>query len=198
MGLPELKAWTLPEFFAWQEKQDVRYELVNGFPLRMMAGAKNVHDKIVVNVLGELRNQLRGSGCRPFTGDGSIETLPGQIRRPDIGVDCGRPDQEGYKADIPKVIIEVLSPSTRDFDTFAKLAEYKNVASLKRLLFIDPNLPEITSWSRDEAGKWAETVFQGLESTIDMPEIGAKLRLAEAYEDVTFVPNPRLAFRQIL
>jgi hypothetical protein len=49
-----------------------------------MAGARNVHDDIVVNILAELRNQLRGSACRPFTDDGSIETKPGRaIPEPD-------------------------------------------------------------------------------------------------------------------
>ena len=64
------RRWTVEEFFAWQEGHSERYELVDGFPMRMMAGAKNVHDDIVVNVLAELRNQLRGGGCRPFTSDG--------------------------------------------------------------------------------------------------------------------------------
>ena len=64
------RRWTVEEFFAWQERQPERYELVDGFPARMMAGAKNVHDDIVVNVLAELRSQLRGGGCRPFTSDG--------------------------------------------------------------------------------------------------------------------------------
>ena len=95
------RRWTTEEFFAWQELQPDRYELVDGFPLRMMAGARNVHDDIVVNVLADLRNQLRGRECRPFTGDGSIETTPGQIRRPDIGVDCGRRDPNATKASIP-------------------------------------------------------------------------------------------------
>ena len=107
---------TIDEFFAWQEKQPARYELVDGFPPRMMAGAKNVHDDIVVNVLAELRNQLRGSRCRPFTSDGSVETKPGQIRRPDIGVDCGRRDPNAMKADLPRVVVEVLSP-TREIST---------------------------------------------------------------------------------
>jgi hypothetical protein len=52
----------------------------------MTPGARNVHDDITVNLLAELRGQLRGGGCRPFTGDGAIETLPCQIRRPDPGV----------------------------------------------------------------------------------------------------------------
>src|SRR5215831_4868321 len=34
------RKWTIEEFFAWQERQPQRYELVDGFPTRMMAGAK--------------------------------------------------------------------------------------------------------------------------------------------------------------
>ena len=48
------RQWTIAEFFTWQDKQPERYELVDGFPVRMMAGAKNVHDDIVVNVLTDL------------------------------------------------------------------------------------------------------------------------------------------------
>lgn len=121
MSEPAPRRWTVEEFFAWQEKQAERFELVDGFPVRMMAGARNVHDDIVVNLIGELRDQLRGSGCRPFTGAGSVETKPGQIRRLDVGVDCGRRDPNGTKAVSPRLVVEVLSPGTRDFDTFDKL-----------------------------------------------------------------------------
>ena len=64
------RRWTSAEFFASQETQPERYELVDGLPSRTIAGTTNAHDDIVVNVLAELRNQLRGGGCRPFTGDG--------------------------------------------------------------------------------------------------------------------------------
>jgi Uma2 family endonuclease len=111
MSGPALQRWTVDQFFEKQARQTERYELVGGFPDRMVAGARNVHDDIVVNLLAELRAQLRGSGCRPFTGDGSIETMPGQIRRPDIGVDCGRRDPNGLKAALPRMVAEVLSPT---------------------------------------------------------------------------------------
>ena len=91
-------------FFAWQERQSERYELVGGVPVRPMAGARNVHDDIVVNLVAELRNVLRGSGCRPFTGDGSVETLPGQIRCPDAGVDRGKRDPNGLTAAEPRLV----------------------------------------------------------------------------------------------
>ena len=96
---------------------------MNGQPLEMTAGAKNVHDDIVVNLVIELGTRLRGGPCRPITGDGSVERRPGQIRRPDVGVDCGARDPNGTKAALPKLVVEVLSPSARDFDTVAKLDE---------------------------------------------------------------------------
>jgi Uma2 family endonuclease len=184
--------WTIEEFFAWQEKQPERYELVDGFPVRMMAGARNVHDDIVVNVLTELRNQLRGGGCRPFTGDGSIETKPGQIRRPDIGVDCGRRDPNATKATSPRVVAEILSPTTRDFDTIGKLEEYKLVESLERIVVIEPNGPEVISWVRGADRSWRQTTHRGIDREIDMPEIGATLSLAEIYDGVEFPAGPRL------
>jgi len=186
------RPWTVEEFFAWQEKQPERYELVDGFPVRMMAGARNVHDDIVVNVLAELRNQLRGGACRPFTGDGSIETKPGQIRRPDIGVDCGRRDPNATKATSPRVVAEVLSPTTRDFDTIGKLEEYKLVDSLERIVVIEPNAPEVIAWVRAADRSWRKAVLRGLDQQIDMPEIGATLPLAEIYDGVEFPARPRL------
>jgi Uma2 family endonuclease len=183
---------TIDEFFAWQEKQSDPYELVDGFPLRMMAGAKNVHDDIVVNVLAELRNQLRGSGCRPFTSDGSVETKPGQIRRPDIGVDCGRRDPNAMKADSPRVVVEVLSPTTRDFDTIGKLVEYQTIDSLEHILVIEPNAPEVIVWVRGADRSWRKSFRAGLDQEVDMPGIGVTLSLAEIYDGVEFPVRPRL------
>jgi Uma2 family endonuclease len=186
------RGWNVDEFFAWQETQAERYELVDGFPLRLMAGARNVHDDIVVNVLAELRNQLRGTGCRPFTGDGSVETEPGQIRRPDIGVDCGHRDPNGLKASSPRLIAEVLSPTTGDFDTIGKLEEYKTIATLDRILIVEPNAPEVVVWSREADRTWRKSIGSGFDARIDMPEIGVTLALADIYDGVEFPPTPRL------
>jgi len=183
---------TVDEFFAWQESQPERYELVDGQPLRMMAGAKNVHDDIVVNPVGELREQVRGSGCRLFTGDGSVETRPGQIRRPDVGVDCGSRDPDGTKAALPKLVVEVLSPSTRDFDTFKKLEEYKETRGLEHIVLVEPNEPLAFLWSRDGANGWAESRPRGLDANIELPAIGVVLRMAAIYEGVEFPARPRL------
>jgi Uma2 family endonuclease len=192
MAEPASQAMTVEAFFVWQERQTERYELVNGRPLRMMAGAPNVHDDIVVNLVAELRVQTRGTGCRPFTGDGSVETRPGQVRRPDVGVDCGPRDPNGLKAALPRLVVEVLSPSARDFDSFRKLDEYKDMNSLEYIAYVEPNEPLVLVWSRDATRAWIETRARGLDAEISMPDIGVTLNLAGVYEGVEFPARPRL------
>jgi Uma2 family endonuclease len=195
MADPAAKPWTVEQFFEWQSAQTERYELVGGVQVRMTAGARNVHDDIVMNLLAEFRGQLRGSGCRPFTGDSSIETLPGQIRRSDVGLDCGRRDPDAFKAALPRVVVEVLSPSTRDFDTFEKLAEYKQVDSLETIMVVEPNAPEVVVWSRDMSRAWLRRIVEGLDQTVSLPAIEVVLPLTEIYDGVVFPARPRLVRR---
>lgn len=196
MSQPLPRPMSLDEFFAWQERQDDRFELVSGQPLRMMAGVTNRHDPIVVNLIIALGTRLRGSGCTTFTGDSAIETYPGQIRRPDVGVDCARRDPNAYRAAEPRFVAEVLSPSTRDFDTYAKVVEYKSVSGLDYVLLIEPNAPEAVMWVRAGA-EWRVERSDGLEASIDLPGLGVSLPMAELYDSVTFPTGPRLAFGRL-
>ena len=157
----------------------------------MTIGVRNVHDFVVVNIIAALRDRLRGKPCRPFTGESAIETLPGQIRRPDVGVDCGPLNPNGYKAAEPKLVVEVLSPSTRDFDTFEKLAEYKAVESLDHLVYVDPDAPVVAHWTRDEGRAWTRQDHLGLGASVDLPGLGIALALSDIYEDVAFPPPLR-------
>ena len=179
-------------FLAWAETRAERCERVGGVPVRMTAGAHQVHDDIVGNLLALPRTLLRGSGCRPFTGDGSVETIPGQIRGPDVGVDCGPRDPDALKAAQPRLVAEALSPTTRDFDAFAKLAEYKTIQSLAHIQLIEPNAPEIRSWLRGDDGAWIEARVTGLDATLDLQALGLRLPHAGIYDGGTFPARPRL------
>lgn len=196
MSQPVVQPMALDDFFDWQELQDVRYELVGGVPVRMIAGATNGHDRIVVNLIAQLAAQLRGSAYRPFTADSSVETYPGQIRRPDTGVDCGPFRQNDYKASDPLFVAEVLSPSTRDFDTYDKLKEYRSIAGMAHILFVEPNAAEVVLWTRG-GGAWQVARVTGLDAEVHLPAIDVTLRLADLYDGLTFPTGPRLAFGRL-
>jgi Uma2 family endonuclease len=179
-----IRPWTVDEFFTWQERQEKRYELVGGFPLEMMTGASNRHDDIVVNILLALGEKLRGKPCRPFTADGSVQTLPGQIRRPDLGVDCGTRDPAGYAAAQPVVLFEVMSPSTRNFDRYRKIHEYQGVALVRHIAFVEPSRPMVRLWSRET--NWREHFVEGLDAGVPLEAIGIMLEMTAIYDGIAF------------
>lgn len=187
--------WTVDEFLAWQEGRPGRYEFVGGMPVKMMTGATARHDNIVLNVLGELRQRLKGTASRPFTSGLCIETSAGQIRRPDVGVDRGVRHPNALIASEPVLVVEVFSPSTRDYDRAAKLTEYKAVASIRTILYVEPNRPEVYVFERAEGPEesWQpERRIVGLENDVAIPALGIALPLAEIYDGIEFVPGPLL------
>ncbi len=184
-----MRRMTPEEFYRWPGEEGVRYELVDGFPLKAMTGASRQHDRIVVNALSSLHVKLRGSPCRPSTDDIAIAALNGNIRRPDLSVDCGDMPDTAYEAISPRLVVEVLSPSTRQTDLFRKLEEYKALPSLGYILFIETDLPRALLWWRAPGNVWELAQFDGLDGVIDLANIGAGLAMAEIYEDVTF-PDP--------
>jgi Uma2 family endonuclease len=189
MGEPQLKRMTAEEFLAWQERQDRLYELVDGVPIlppKMMTGASQAHDRVVVNIIATLHNQLRGSPCRPTTDDLALRIPAGNIRRPDVTIECGQAGPRELLVREPRAVFEVLSPSTMSFDRFRKVREYQTIESLAYILLVDTEAPRIDLISRVDDGSWLQSQHDGVEAVIDLTAVGASLRLTDVYEGVSF------------
>ena len=130
-------------------------------------------------------------GAAPFTPDTAVRTAAGR-RRPDAGVECGPFEDEAYEAGEVRLVVEVLSPSTREFDMFAKLDEYKAVESLGYILLIEPNAPKAMLWSRRDARTWNHATFEGLDAAIEVGALALALKLEELYSGLAFRPAPKL------
>jgi Uma2 family endonuclease len=182
-----VRRMSIEEFLDWQTRQDRNYELVDGvpvLPLKSMTGASQRHDRVTVNIIRELGNQLRRGPCRPSTDDIALVTQRRNVRRPDITVQCAEADPRGMTAVEPRVVIEVLSPSTMNYDRVRKLDEYKGVADIQAILLVDTEQPRITVHRREGPVAWADQEFEGLDALVDLPMIGARLMLADVYEGV--------------
>jgi Uma2 family endonuclease len=181
-----LPRMTADEFFAWQAEQDRNYELVDGVPVltpKAMTGASRRHDTITVNILVALSNQLRGKPCRPHTDDIAIRNPNGNVRRPDILIDCRSAPDRSMEVTEPRGLVEVLSPSTTRFDRFQKIEEYKAHEAVAVVLLVDSEAPRVIVWRRGAQGLWSSLVVEEPGASIALPEIGAVLTLADIYED---------------
>ena len=181
---------TVAEFLRWHEFQEDRYELVDGAPQlhRLMSGASQRHDQITMNALALLRSALRGQRCRPITADVAIQ-VPGRgLRRADAAVDCGPLRDAEYIASEPVLVIEVLSPSTRQIDRFRKLEEYKSVPTIRHILLVEPS-QAATKLYRRETEAWTSIDIVGLDAAIEVAELGLSLPLRDLYEGLSFEPG---------
>ena len=179
------------EFLEWCLHQEERYELVDGVP-RAMTGAKRQHDQILMNAHWLLVDRLRGHRCRPFSPDTAVRIPAGNTRRPDAGIDCGTFNPDETWANAPFLVMEILSPSTRAFDLFDKLDEYKTIPTLSHIVLIDPDIPEIRHWSRQPERSWSPVRLIGSDAVLEIPELPATFGLASFYEGVTFRQRPHL------
>jgi Uma2 family endonuclease len=186
VGEPEIKRMTIEEFLEWQAKQDENYELVDGMvvvPAKMMTGASSRHDRAVVNIILSLGNRLRGRSCRPTTDDIAVRIPAAGLRRPDITIECGAPGPKDTTAADPRVVIEVLSPSTMGFDRIRKVEEYKTVDAIQVILNVDTEQPRVAIHRR-VAGVWTFETVEGIDKVLALQEIAAELPLADVFEGV--------------
>lgn len=182
------KTMTVEEFYDWQQRQDDRYELVEGVPVKMMTGASNYHDVIVVNIVASLHGQLRGSRCRATTPDTAVRTKIRSIRRPDVTVTCDEPRPDAYEAGAPKLVVEVLSPSNAGRGWQRKLDEYFRRQGLPYVLLVDSEAIGATLYTRSEAA-WEPAEFESRDDVIELGEISCKLALSDMYEGLTFATD---------
>ena len=181
------KLMTPDQFLDWRQNQPGRWELVSGNPVLMMAGAKQRHDRIVVNLIADLRNILRGSPCRPWSADIATRIPAGNVRQPDVTIDCGPVRGDALDSTAPTVVFEVLSPSTRTSDQIRKVEEYKTVPTLRHIVLIEPDRPRLLFWSRaDAAAVWVDGEIVGLGAVLALDNVGVALPLVDIYQDLGF------------
>ena len=172
---------TVEEFLRIDFGPDKKAELSNGV-IRMMAGGTVEHNRIQGNVMRILGNALLGSGCSPYGSDMGVRMHDFSLRYPDVSVFCGRDGPENDKLrelDDPKMVVEVLSPSTRDEDVTTKLPEYKAVPTMQTILFIDPDTGGMRLLQRTGPAAWNDAELSP-GTDVPLPEFGLTL----AYDDI--------------
>jgi len=157
-----------------------------------MPGGTPAHAQISTNLVGTLHLKLRGKPCRVLNGDQSIKLHDSMYSFADALIVCGESRYEQRLVTSltnPKVIVEVLSPSTESYDRGIKFENYENIVSLTDYLLVSHDQARIEHWQRDEFGEWGLTTVAGLESVVELGRI-ARLPLAEVYERVEFSDAP--------
>jgi Uma2 family endonuclease len=147
-----------------------------------MAGATEAHSILQVNLIAALVTRLRGGPCRVHTLDLRVRLdETGMYCYPDLSVVCGEPQFAPTRPETllnPRVVVEVLSESTEDYDRGAKAAHYRHRASIDTLLFVDSRQRAVQVQRRNADGTW--TLSEHTDGAIHILDV--TLPLDEIYE----------------
>ncbi len=169
-----------------------KHEYHDGVVVAMSGGSLN-HCAITVNFGGEVRAALKGKPCRAF--DSNLHVAIGTGAKfvyPDLTVICGHPEfdpRQGNRQRIvsnPKLIVEVLSPSTAGYDRGRKFELYREIASLEEYVLVSQDAAMVEVFQRLEDGGWRFDVSRGLGAVVRLRSLEIEIPLAEIYAGVEF------------
>lgn len=175
---------TLEQFLDWEEQQEEKYEF-NGFEPVLMAGGTEEQAEIQKNILSALDSRLKGHRCRVLGSDLKIKVM-GHIRYPDAFVVCSPRERGRTVVSDPVIVFEILSESTQHIDLVEKNEEYRETPSVQRYIILEQTHIGGVAFVRSDDGRWTSKPLNGPNATVDLPEIGITLPLAEFYAGMLF------------
>ena len=190
------KRMSVAEFLVWEGIPDRRCELYDGVPVEM-APAQGFHQ-----FLASTLNRLVGNAAekRPPCAARSEAGILAPSRadtyyQADIVVTCS-PSDMGNTAFVekPVLVIEILSPSTEDKDRKIKLPDYRGIASVREILFVDSQRRYVEIHRRQDGGRWLVDLLRDPDARVVLDSIGLDTSLESIYANVTFdQPDPAAA-----
>jgi Uma2 family endonuclease len=175
------------EYLEIERKAVDKSEYYNG-EMFAMSGVSRWHDRIATMLTVLLEQHLAGKRCETFSANMRVLAIPnGLYTYPDLSVVCGEPQFADPHVDTltnPTLLVEILSPSTEDYDRGKKAKLYRAIPSLQELLLISQDSYEVELYRRQPDGTWTLIETKGLESEIALTSIGYTLSLQELYRKV--------------
>jgi Uma2 family endonuclease len=189
MGAPAIKYISLQEYLQMERESHTKHMYLDG-EVVAMSGASLAHNDIVANLIGAINPFLKGKQCKIRPSDLRISVpSANSYTYPDATIICGKPEMEDDKFDTatnPAVIFEVLSGSTKEYDSGNKFLYYQRIPSLNEYILIDSRKKNAIVYTRQSTDLWKIETFEDPNSILPIKTIDYKLSFDDLYFEVAF------------
>lgn len=176
------KVYSVEEYFALEAQSEIRHEFYYG-NIYDMPGTSILHNELCQMIWMLLRQQI---SYNKFSI--TIESVKVQISGeeiflyPDIvvGQKAINPGST-YLVENPILIAEVLSDSTRRYDSTDKFIQYRKIESLQYYLLVEPEKKVVIFYEKDKVGIWSAKTFTEDHESVNLPVLNASIQLGDIY-----------------
>lgn len=180
---PRLHRYTFQEYLNLEESSTVRHEFLAG-EIYAMAGGTPQHAALAVAVSAALLAQTRGGPCRVHSSDLRVRALAtGLTTYPDVTVVCGPYETDPQDKNTivnPRVLVEITSDSTEEYDRNEKLESFRRIPSLEAIMLVSHREQLLEIFERQSDSSWRRSEARKGEH-LPIAALGAKLSVDEIY-----------------
>jgi Uma2 family endonuclease len=194
MSTAPITTLTPEQYLELERASEAKHEYWYG-EMHAMAGGSPLHSFVISNVNIALGRRLERKDCFAFNADLRVsvrwDTL---ITYPDITVICGAPQYIDDRLDTvtnPTLVVEVLSPSTAVKDRGTKAFLYRQVASMREILLVEPSPVFIEHYWKLPNGHWELETVTDPAAIITFPSFDFVIPVAEIYRDAEVFTRPQ-------
>ena len=179
---------TPEEYLVMEREAEFKSEYRDG-QIVAMPGASRPHNLISGNIFGEFYLQFLDRTCEVYTNDMRVKVSDrGLYTYPDVVVMCDEPRFEDNHVDTllnPTVIVEVLSPSTENYDRHDKFLSYQTLESLQEYILVSQKGVHVEQYICQN-GNWNLREFRSLDDVLVLASIECQLAVRAIYAKVQF------------
>src|SRR5215213_4556980 len=190
MGLAKLKTKiSVEDYLEGEQVSQTKHEYING-EVYAIAGASDRHYRIAMNIATKLDLHLAQSNCEAFMAEMKLKADEKTFYYPDVFVSCDKIIKSSFYREEPILIIEVVSPSTRQIDHREKLRVYQQIPTVQEYVIIEQDKMLVEIHRRQTDGRWITYFYNegDLDEQIEFQSVGLSLNLEEIYNRVRFEP----------
>ncbi|MEL6307830.1 MAG: Uma2 family endonuclease [Chloroflexota bacterium] len=196
MAQPNTKAWSVEDYFLFEEQETTKYEYLDGLvyalhasDVEAMAGASEAHIIITGNIFAQLHSALDGQTCRAYQSDMRVQATDSTFFYPDVVAVCGERnfrDENRTTLTNPTVVFEVLSPSTENYDRGKKFIAYRQCSSLKTYILVSQDKQRIEHYERQADDSWVLREYSKASSQTEIliRSLGVTLTFSAIYANI--------------
>ena len=174
---------SVADYLALEERSEIRHEYHDGW-LLAMSGVAAKHADVMANLTAATVTHLRDGPCKSYQQAFKVRVeASNRFFYPDLVVMCDSlPGPEDHFTTTPKLVIEILSPSTEAFDRGEKFTHYGMVESLEEYVLVSTECQSVHVFQRKGPDVWrmvhsaagGEVVLESIGLTLPMDTIYAR------------------------
>ena len=179
------RRFSLKDYLDVEEHSGMKHEYYKG-TIFAMAGGSQEHNRIVFNMTRSLILQMQGKSCDIFGSDQRVHIPSNSLYTyPDLTIVCDPPipaEEDKMSLTNPSVIIEVLSPTTKDYDRTTKFTLYQDIPTFQEYILIDSRSVLVEHHYKNADGQWICQTSDQFTDSLAIKTVDVSVLLGDIYK----------------